>query len=469
MFTGTKNKFKTICPALLLLVLLPLSTFGDEGFLNFTSKGLKIKMKQNPDMGFTRAELLIFYRDKKVNPGLSYLTQENMFSRILNDEDTGINGVLKRLGNDFEVIHRPDYLKISVNFLGSRSQLFAQLLKEIYNFKSFTPQKFRDSIKNYWKYYFTGRRDWKRDMVTQIAYKKLFPGHLLGNALVLPGSLADINFAQILMFYNATFTPENSRLFIEGDIEPYQTFEKIQRAVRTYKRRFVKRPALEMPLVEAQQKVVIFDTGTDDSPKIFWFQTIPPVNSESHIQFQVLNNILFGFPTGILFRNSGYLRMRNLRFDTDITNHHGVSVICNTIGRIDYRDIERFILLAEGEKKKLKIKQISRKEYLDSLNYVYGQLKVATSELGYGLEKEIIKNLYPHDKVPSQHSIAGDFKKIFTLVTQRSLNQIIADSPEVAPEMKVSAGSIIVIAGNAEEIKKYLKVLKPEIITIKFQ
>ncbi len=469
MYIGKINKLKKICPALLLIVFLPLSVLGDDGFLNFTSRGMKIKMKQDPNMGFARAELLIFYRDKKINPGLSFLTQENMFNRNLNNEDTGINGVLKRLGNDYEVEHRPDYLKISVNFLGGRSQLLAQLLREIYNYKSFTPQKFRKSVKNYWKYYLSGRRDWKRDMVTQIAYSRLFPGHLLGNFLVLPGSLKDINFAQILLFYNSTFTPENSKLFIVGNIEPYQAFDKIQRSLRSYKRRFVKRKALEIPLPEQSQKVIIFDTGTDESPKIFWFQTIPPINNESHVQFQVLNNILFGFPTGLLFRNAGFLRMRNLRFETDITHHHGISVICNTISRVNYRDIERFIMLAEGERKKLKIKKISRKEYLDSLNYVYGELKVATNHLDYSLENEIIKNLYPQSNGQLQRSPTGDFKKIFTLVTQRSLNRIVADPAEVAPERKMSTGSMIVIAGNAAEVGKYLNTLKPETITIKFK
>lgn len=469
MFTGRRNRFKLLCPTLLLIVLLPASALADDGFLNFTSKGMKIKMKQNPTMGFARAELLIFYRDKKINPGLSYLTQENMFRRILNDEDSGINGVLKKLGNDYEVVHRPDYLKINVNFLGSRSQLFAQLLREIYNFKGFTPKKFRDSVKNYWKYYLTGRRDWKRDMVTQIAYSKLFAGHLLGNSLVLPGSLKDITFAQILLFYNSTITPENSKLFIEGNIEPYQLFEKIQRSLRSYKRRFVKRKPLEMPVVEREQKVVIFDTGTDESPKIFWFHTIPPVNNESHIQFRVLNNILFGFPTGILFRNAGFLRMRNLRFETDITNHHGVSVICNTISRIGYRDIERFIMLAEGEKKKLKIKKISRKEYLEALNYVYGELKVATNHLDYQLQREIYDNLYPRKDSRSLQPYAGDFKKIFNLVTQQSLNRIVADPPEEVPEKDMLSGSIIVIAGHADEIRKNLSVIKPESITIKFK
>jgi hypothetical protein len=452
-----------------MIVLLPLSNHADDGFLNFTARGMKIKMKRNPNMGFARAELLIFYRDKKINPGLSYLTQDNMFNRNLNEEGSGINGVLKRLGNDYEIVHRPDYLKISVNFLGSRSQLLAQLMKEIYNYKSFTPQKFKKSVANYWKYYLSGRRDWKRDMVTKIAYSHLFPGHLLGNFLVLPGSLGDINFAQILMFYNSTFTPENSKLFIEGNIEPYQAFEKINRAMRSYKRRVVKLKPLEMPVVEEGQKVIVFDSGTDDSPKIYWFHSLPPINNESHIQFQVLNNILFGFPTGVLFRNAGYLRMRNIRFETDIAHHHGVSVICNTISRINYRDIEKFIMLADGEKKKLKIKKINRKEYLDALNYVYGKMKVSTNRLDYPLENEINKNLYPQKDPQTKHSLAGDFKKIFTLVTQGSLNRIVADPPEVTPERKISSGSVIVIAGNASEISKYLNTIKPETITIKFK
>jgi hypothetical protein len=468
MFTENNIFIRRSLAALLILLCLPLFIGAKKNLFEFTSsKGLKIKILKDDNLLFSHGELIIFYRDKTVNPAVPVLILENMFNRDMNKTDTDLLGILRRLGNDYEIVNRGDYLKLKINFLSDKIHLFAQLLKEIYNYKSFTLDKFKDSVDNYWNYSLKSR-EWQQKVAFQIAYRELFPQHLLGNTLVSSDPLKDVKFAQILVFYNDIYTPENSLLFVKGDVDPFLLFGNIQKTFRTYKKR-TRESFQEEPLtVAGRQKVIIFDTDTPEPPKIYWFESIPPLNGEAHLRYRIINNILFGFPTGILFRTAGYFGMRNIRIETELIHHRDVSIICNTVSRLSYQNIEKFILLAESEKKKLRIKTIDRKEYLNARNYFYGKFKVETDQFDYDLRQEIQETILAANNGNSKPS-AHNIREMLTRISLNSLNQMIVNPKAGQDEGRNLRGSIIIIAGNEKSLRRHLNILKPVNAKIKIK
>jgi hypothetical protein len=468
MCTENRSLIRRSLSALLILLCLPLSMGAAENLFEFTSaKGLKIKILKDDNMLFSHGELIIFYRDKTVNPAVPVLILENMFNRDMNKAETDLLSVLRRLGNDYEIVNRGDYLQLKINFLSDKMHLFAQLLKEIYNYKSFTLDKFKDSVDNYWNYSLKSK-EWQRKVAFQIAYRELFPQHLLGNTLVSSDPLRDVKFAEILVFYNDIYTLENSLLFIKGGVDPFLLFGNIQKTFRTYKKRTTESFQEKPPTVAGRQKVIIFDTDTPEPPRIYWFESIPPLNGEAHLRYRILNNILFGFPTGILFRTAGYFGLRNIRIETELIHHRDVSIICNTISRLSYRNIEKFILLAESEKKKLRIKTIDRKEYLNARNYFYGKFKVETDRFDYDLRQEIQETILAANNGSARPS-ARNIREMLTRISLNSLNQMIVNPKTEKNEERNMRGTIIIIAGNEKLLRRHLTILEPVNAKIKIK
>jgi hypothetical protein len=295
----------------------------------------------------------------------------------------------------------------------------------------------------------------------QIAYNSLFSGHPYGETLISPEMLKRVNFAKILSFYNNAFVPEQSLLFIKGNVNTYEIIEQVQRGLRSHKRRPTRQIKPQPLFVENSQQVFLFDTEVTGSPKIFWFEVIPPISHESHFSHLIINNILFGFPTGVLFRKAPYF----LRIDSEIVNHQQVSIICNKI-RVNRKDVERFILLAESEKKKLSVRMIGRNERLNALNYLYGKFKVDTEKFDFDLQSLISRTIFrlPEDNI---HISPTHFKKMFSLVSLGSLNEIVRNPGRNYREDRIIAGRVIVITGNASEILQYLKFIKPRLVAFR--
>lgn len=424
----------------------PVSTAAEPsptGFDSFTStKGLRLRILASDHIPFIHAQLVIYYNEKVKNPAIPYLTLLNIFDRNLKGNDTPLLSILKKLGNDYQVEHRPDFLLFKINFLPDKILLFIRFLKTLYSYKPFlelnspsgsyvdekqklnTETRFKDSIANYWNYFFR-QEDWKTRVAYQIAYHHWFPSSTMGQTLITPDSLKDVTLDRLRSFYESTYQLSNSLLVIKGNIEqPAILHGHIERTFANFKRQPPLKPVAEKLTANSENKIIVFNTNNDDTPVMFWLQAVPTYNNRNPLASLVLNNILFSYPTGRLYLNSRYLNINNLWMETQMENHQGLTVICNTI-RLRYVDTRNFLVLVDRERKKLRAQELDRIEYLNALSNIYGRLEVNTQYFENDISLEIIKAEYYANKV-----------------TLASLNQTVEHSIQ----------EVIVIVGNAKLI-----------------
>jgi hypothetical protein len=414
--------------------------------ISFTStKGLRLKVLKSDQIPFIHAQLVIYYREKVENPAIPYLTLLNIFDRDLKGNDTPVLNTLKKLGNDYQVEHRPDFLLFKINFLPDKMLLFIHFLKALYSYKHFlelnspsgsyaeekqklnTQTRFKDSIDNYWNYFYK-QEDWKTRVAYQIAYYHWFPTALMGQTLITPDSLKDITLDRLRAFYENTYQLSNSLLIIKGNIEqPAILHGHIEKTFASFKKQVPWRPAVEKLTINSENKIIVFNTDSDDTPTMYWFQTVPTYNNRNPLASLVLNNILFSYPTGRLYLNSRPFNINILRMETQMENHQGLTVICNII-RLRYDDIKKFFLLVEKERKKLRAQQVDRREYLNTLSNIYGRLEVNTQYFENDISLEII-------------NIKAEYYD--RKVTLASLNQKVDHFNQ----------EVIVIVGNADSIQ----------------
>jgi hypothetical protein len=457
MYIKNRNKFKSF---FLFLFCIPLLIFSisSETTHFVSSKGLSIGILSSNGIGLVHAEILIFYHGD-INPAISYLTVENMFNPELHNSDTNLLGILKRLGNDFKVEHRTDYLKISVDFLSTRISLFTQFVDELFSYKSFSLKRYNNSILNYRKFIMK-KNGWEKMLAGRYAYSHLFQGHSLGRTVIDGSSLLKINLAQIRSFYRNTFKPGNAFLFLKGNLNPHITFGMVEKALKSYKKAEKVIIPVEKLTIINNRKIIVLDVVSNEAPIVFWFQAIPVHSDNNHMFWRVMNNILFDYPIGIVYKKATQYGIRNIRkIETDLTIHSQVSVICNTF-KINYSDIERFIVLVDNEARKLSKRKIDRKEYLDSLNYFLGQSKVESSRFTHDVQMEVDKSVLKL----SEKSLAIT-PKIFQRITLDNLNQFIGDIKfNTRNGNHIKKSEVIVIAGNARLIKGYFNTLKLDLI-----
>jgi hypothetical protein len=374
----------------------------------FTSKkGLRLRVLKSSHIPFVHAQLVIYYKEKIKNPAIPYLTLLNIFDRNLKGNDTPLLSILKKLGNDYRIEHRPDFLLFKINFLPDKILLFVRFLKALYSHKPFlelnspsgsyvdekqklnTQTRFKDSIANYWNYFFK-QPDWKTRIAYQIAYRHWFPSAIMGQTFITPDSLKDVTLDRLRSFYDRTYQLSNSLLIIKGNIEqPGILYGHIEKIFASFKKQSPQLPVEEKLTANSENKIIVFDTNNDDSPIMFWFQVIPTYNNRNPLASLVLNNILFTYPTGRLYLNSRPFNINIFHMDTQMENHQGITVICNTI-RLRYVDIRKFIVLVEKERKKLRGQQVDRLEYLNTLSNIYGRLEVNTQNFENDISLEII-------------------------------------------------------------------------------
>lgn len=453
---STANKKNPVFALLwALLVLYPVMA-GAESYT--ISRGMEIHILKNDDIPFIHAELVIHYRDTSPNPAVPYLTFTNIFDKDLKNSDTSLLNVLKRLGNDFKVEHRPDFILLKVNFLPNRINLFIRLLKNIYNYRPLleidinpatyiqrkrkinTRGRFQDSVNNYWKYYFK-KPGWKKMLAYQVAYHYMFPGNILGKTLITPSGLNAVRIEHLNNFYKRAYRLQHSQLFLKGKIDkPAVVYGSIERAFTTRK---LKLKPFEPEKIKAanQKTIVVFNTRTHELPVVFWFEPVDTSKNRNLVPVMVLNSLLFGYPAGRIFISATrFMNMSGLRMTTEMVSHKGISVICNTI-RVRYRDLEQFVLLAEREQKKLDIKGVGRREFLDTVSYISGRLKVDTKNIANDIELNIV-DLPAVSPPPSFASLGKD------------------SNGRLRP--------VIVIVGDIQVISRYLGTLKPRVQFIDF-
>jgi len=415
-------------------------------------------------MGFVHARLLIFYNARIQNPVIPFLTQTNIFNQELNKDGSDILDILSKLGNDYQIEETVDYLSISINFLPDKIQLYSQFLKTLYRHKPFsisshsTPtyyygdeetaikKKLKKSIDDYWTY-FTQQSNWEKTIALRIAYDKLFSNNSFRNSQITNDSLSRINISRIRSFYQDIYTPSNSLLVLKGNLTN-ASIGLFEIALKSFKKEKPIQIGAKSLKISNSGEIVIFNINTTDTPKLYWIETIPPLQDNDHITMQIINDIIFAYPIGRLTRSAPQINVRILKINTQRYNHYKISLLCNRF-ELSFKNIEKIIQLITREKRRLKLGGIDRKEYLDAAKYFYGKLKVQSADYNHDILLEIQRSLY---NPPIENLIPSP--ELFQQITINKLNQTVEDTSR----------HIIVIVGNADLIRNYFRTIKPTVI-----
>ena len=121
---------------------------------------------------------------------------------------------------------------------------------------------------------------------------------------------------------------------------------------------------------------------------IYWFDVAPPAADADYLPFFIGNHSLFGFPGGRIYQSErNQFLMGGYKVNTESIPER-FHLFCNYL-RVNYSDLENFLLLVDQERKKFAVRPIERKEYLDALNYYLGRAQVDKCNFDHDLQAEI--------------------------------------------------------------------------------
>lgn len=460
MYFPNKMNLKRTTITMILILILSQGILPQEQNLNLTtSKGLNLNIIKDTKILFFHAEIVIYYTDIK-NPAVPYLTLFNIFNNKVNDPQSGMLNILFKLGNDIEIEHNIDHIILKINFLPGGMPLFIQFLKELFSYKDFSLKKFNYSLKNF-QNLFRGTNDWEKITASQAAYEKILGITHSGKFLVSPGSLNKLNLSHIRSFYKKNYSLSGAHVFIRGNINPYIMFGSIEKALKNFKNKKNGINKVFYKTYSNDRKIFLIDRNGNNSPSIYWFESIPPGNDINHHQARIVNNIIFGYPLGRISRILSNSGIKNFNITTTIKNHRNVSVICNKI-RISTKNIKKFIFIADNIINKFGAGRVGRKEYLNAYNYFYLSRKVELDDYRSKTKQDILYAI--NRKKPD--TPVFDFNSIVKNVNFSSFNRLLSNPPEYYKFSRNKKRGIIVILGNSKILLKSLRELNPKIIRI---
>ncbi len=138
------------------------------------------------------------------------------------------------------------------------------------------------------------------------------------------------------------------------------------------------------------------------------------------------------------------------------------SVFCNFL-RLNYGDLENFLLLVDQERKKFSVRSLAKKEYLDSLNYYLGRAQVETGNFEYGVQLAI-------DRFQTQSDASLPLTRSPELVREVTFERVVQVLDDQLGYKHKTAGrerGIIVLIGNANLIMNNLKTLKSDVVELR--
>jgi predicted Zn-dependent peptidase len=433
-------------------------------FSFLTSKGLPIKVLQDNEMPFVHAQLLVFLDSSTQNyisSAISQLTVMNMFARELNSPSSNLLDAFFRLGNDYQVEQTPEYVKISLNFLPDRLSGFSKLLTEIFTYQSFHLKKFNQSTEKYWSF-FLKNRDWKKEIAFLLAYQQIVGKFYFSQGLLIQEFIDSINLAHLRSFYMKTFRPDNSLLILKGKVNPYIMLGLIERDLPASASPPEKNKKEEVN-INPGRKIFVLNTAAADYPMIYWFDVAPAITDANYLPFFIGNFVLFGFPGGRIYQSErNQFLLGGYKVSTDIYSLKNFTVFCNYL-RLNYADVENFLLLVDQERKKFSAQPIAKKEYLDALNYYLGRAQVETGSIDYGVQ-QVIDHFQsePASLLPALRS-----PELIREVTFDRVVQVMDDLMGYKHKIGIRERGIIVLIGNANLIVNNLKILKTEVVELR--
>lgn len=448
-----------------LLLLAGARAHGAEArlFSFATSKGLAVKVLQDNDLPFVHAQLLVYLDGSAQNYQSLAITQLallDMFDRSLNSPSSNLMDMLQRQGGDYSVERNPEFVRIQFNFLPDRLGAFSRLLREIFTYQSFHLGKFNQSKEKFWDLFKRGR-DWRKEIALMLAYQQLTGNFFFTRGFLLREVLDGINMAQLRSFVLRTFRPDNALLVIKGRINPYLVLGMIEKDLPAPGPRPAQ-PRREPVQVNAARKIFILNVDTPDPPMVYWFDVAPPAAAGTFLPFAIGNFSLFGFPGGRIYHSQrNRFAMEGYKVDTEAVHLKDFTLFCNSV-RLNYGDLEDFLMLVEQERRKFAVRPIERKEYLDALNFYVGHALVKAGNPDYDLQAVIdgFHGQVAHQEAPR----AGP--ELFQEVSHNQVLQAIDEQMGGKHRNNGRERGIVVLVGDADQILNSLKSLKTEAVEL---
>jgi len=424
-----------------------------------TSKGLDVKVLQDNDMPFIHAELRIFLDGRTQNYtslAIIQLAVMNMFDLSLNSPSSNLMDMLRRQGNDFQVELGPECVTISMNFLPDRLASFSKLLKEIFTYQSFHLNKFNESKEKFWPL-FMKNRDWKKEVAVMLAYQQLIGNFYFSRGFLLQEVLKGINLAELRSFMLRIFRPDNAQLVLKGKVNPYFVLGMIEKDLPQPPAKPAKARKADAPL-NTGRKVFILNVNSSDLPTVYWFDVAPAAGDAAYLPYLIGNFALFGFPGGRIYQSErNRLLMEVYKVNTDALFMKDFTLFCNSL-RLNYNDLENFLLMVDQERRRFSVRPIERKEYLDALNYQIGQAQVESSRFDSDLLREIGRFQGQGASAMAPRIGPELFQDVsFGRVTQ-TIDEQMGSKYKDGPRER----GIVVLIGNADLIVNSLGLLKTE-------
>jgi len=438
---------------------------GETRLFSFTtSKGLVVKVLQDNEMPFIYAELRIYLDGGTQTYNSLAITQlavMNMFDRSLNSPASNLMDLLLRQGNDFQVELEPECVKLRMNFLGDRLGSFSKLLKEIFTYNSFHLNRFNESKEKFWQLFVKGR-DWRKEIAVFLAYQQLIGNFFFSRGFLVQEVLNGINLAQLRSFQLRTFRPDNAQLILKGKLNPYFILGMIEKDLPPVPPWPLK-ARKEAAALNAGRRVFILNVNSTELPAVYWFDVAPAVDDAAYHAHAVGNYVLFGFPGGRIYQSErNQALMAGYKVNTDIYFMKGFSVFCNYL-RLNYGDLENYLLMVDQERRRFAVRPLERKEYLDALNFHIGHVQVESSRFDYDLTGEV-------DRFRGQ-GVAATAPRIGPELFQDvSFGRVLQTMDEQMGARNKTANhadrGIVVLVGNANLIVNSLKLLKTQALEL---
>lgn len=468
MYTANRDSLRRRAGCLLggaLLLLAVVRAHGAETrlFSFTTSKGLAVKVLQDNDLPFIHAQLLVYLDGGAQNYTSLAITQLallNMLERSLNSPPSNLMDLLQRQGGDFTVEQNPEFIRLSMNFLPDRLGSLSKVLKEIFTYQSFHLGKFNLSKEKFWTLFMQGR-DWKKEIALMLAYQQLVGNFYFSRGFLLQEVLNGINMAQLRSFMLRTFRPDNALLVLKGKINPYFVLGMIEKDLPQPGPKPV-RAKREEAQVNAGRKVFILNVESTEPPMVYWFDVGPPASAEAFLPYAIGNFSLFGFPGGRIYHSErNRFIMEGYKVDTETIHLKDFTLFCNYL-RLNYGDLENFLLLVEQERKKFAVLPIERKEYLDALNYYVGRAMVGTGRSDNDLQA-VIDGFHGQG---AKREAARVGPELFQEVSHNQVLQAMDEQMGAKHRNGNREKGIVVLVGDADQILNSLKFLKTEALEL---
>jgi predicted Zn-dependent peptidase len=211
------------------------------------------------------------------------------------------------------------------------------------------------------------------------------------------------------------------------------------------------------------RKIFVLNSTASDYPMIYWFDVAPASTDPDYLSFFIGNFVLFGFPGGRIYQSErSQFLLGGYKVSTDIYSLKNCTVFCNYL-RMNYGDLENFLLLVDQERKKFSVRSIVKKEYLDALNYYLGRAQVETGQYEYGMQQMLDRFQAPPAAVlPTPHGLESVREVTFERVVQ-----VMDDQMGYKHKAGVRERGIIVLIGNANLIVNNLKIFKADIVELR--